>query len=151
MGLERDIAVIGRVALFRDLNRDQLRLLAFGAEHQELAAGTELFAENAPADSAYVVVRGEIELFRQRGEDRITIGKVGQGELLGELALIVPGQRSTAAAAIVDSELLRLDQKLFRRLLVEYPETALALHAAIATNLKKLLDRITALGAAFQD
>src|SRR5690606_31848543 len=130
MGLERDISIIGRVTLFRDLNRDQLRLLAFGAEHVDLAAEEQLFAENTKADSAFIVATGELELFLERGDERIIVGKVGAGQLVGELALIIPGKRTTSAAAVRQTELIRLDRKQFRRLLEEYPETALALHNA---------------------
>ena len=151
MGLETDIAILSRIGLFRDLNRDQLRLLAFGAEHLKLPANISLFEPDDPADCAYVVISGEIELFRSRGSERIEIGRVGKGSLLGELALITPGQRQTGAAARVDTELMRLDQKLFHRLLEEYPETALRLHRIITANLKNFLDRISELGNVFKD
>lgn len=151
MGLEQDMVILGRVALFRDLTRDQLRLLAFGAEHLRLPAGRNLYYEDAPADCAFIVVEGEIELFRMREGKRIDLGKVGKGSLLGELALIAPGRRPTGATALVEADLLRVDQKLFRRLLEEYPETAHRLHRVISAGLKAFLDRITTLQNAFRE
>ena len=151
MGLEQDMSILGRVALFRDLTRDQLRLLAFGAERLRLPAGRNLYYEDAPADCAFIVVEGEIELFHMRDGKRVELGKVAKGSLLGELALIAPGRRPTGATALVDSELLRVDQKLFRRLLEEYPETAQRLHRMIMAGLKAFLDRIAQLQNAFRD
>jgi CRP-like cAMP-binding protein len=151
MGLEHDISILGRVGLFRDLNRDQLRLLAFGAEHVKVPAGRNLFHEDSPADCAFVVIEGEIELFRIRNGKRTDLGRIAKGSLLGELALICEGRRPTSAGALVDSELLRLDQKLFHRLLEEYPETALRLHRILTANLKILLDRIAELGRSFSE
>src|SRR5690554_3149759 len=104
MGLESDISFIGRVALFRDLSRDQMRLLAFGSERLRLAADAELFAEDGWADSAFIVIEGEIQLYRDRAGGRMVVGKVGPGQLLGELALIAPGRRATAACASRDTE-----------------------------------------------
>lgn len=151
MGLEHDIIVLGRVGLFRDLNRDQLRLLAFGAEHLNLPAGFELYPEDEPADCAFIIIDGEIELFHLRNGERIPAGRSGKGSMLGELALITTAHRPTSASARVDSRVMRLDQKLFRRLLEEYPDTAVRLQRVITSNLRDLLEGVTRLESAFRD
>ena len=62
MSLESDIAVLRQVPLFADLTADQLRLLAFGAEHRRLKSGETLFRVAARADEGFVIVSGEITL-----------------------------------------------------------------------------------------
>lgn len=151
MGLENDIRVLGRVELFRNLSNDQLRLLAFGAETVKTPAGRDIYRPDTPADGALIIVEGEISLYKIQDDKRVEIGKVEKGAILGELALISPTRHPTGATAATDCELLRLNRKLFRRMLEEYPETALALHRRISENLKAMLDRITPLGQAFDD
>ncbi|MBO6539939.1 MAG: cyclic nucleotide-binding domain-containing protein [Rhizobiaceae bacterium] len=151
MALEDDIRILERVKLFKDFTRDQLRLLAFGAETLRLRAGRDLYREGAAADSAYVVTAGKIELSRNRDGETVKAGEAGPGAMLGELALISGGKRLTSAAAAEDSEVMRLNRSLFRRILEEYPEVANALHARISANMKSMLDDITRLGSRFGD
>ncbi len=151
MSLEQDIQVLGNVELFGNLSNDQLRLLAFGAESVRLRAGRDVYRQNAPADCAFVVVAGSISLWQDQDGRRETVASVGQGALLGEFALITSGKRLTGAVADTDCELLRLNRKLFRRMLEEYPETAVKLHGRISENLSAMLQRIASLGHVFED
>ncbi len=151
MGLENDIRVIGQVELFSNLNNDQLRLLAFGAETVRLRATRDLYRENAQADCGFVVISGTIALWQEHDGRRKTVAMAGEGSLLGELALITAGKRLTGASAETDCELLRLNRKLFRRMLEEYPETAMALHQRISDNLSDMLEKIKRLDHAFEE
>lgn len=151
MGLENDIRVIGQVELFSNLSNDQLRLLAFGAESVRLRAGRDLYREKAPADCGFVIVAGTVALWQEQNGRRETVAIANEGSLLGEMALITSGNRLTGAVAETDCELLRLNRKLFRRMLEEYPETALALHARITENLKLMLEQISGLDQAFEE
>jgi CRP-like cAMP-binding protein len=149
MALEDDIRILEQVSLLEGFTRDQLRLLAFGAESMRFRAGRELYREGAAADCAYVVSAGTIELSRTRGRENTPIGEAGPGAMLGELALIAGGERMTTATAATDVEVIRLNRSLFRRILEEYPDVAASLHARIAANMKAMLDDITQLSGRF--
>lgn len=149
MALDDDIRVLSGVALFEAFTREQLRLLAFGAENVRLAAGRVLYREGAPADCAFAIASGEVALFRERNGEQGAIGTVGPGSMLGELALIVDTDRLTSAATVAETDLIRINRRLFRRVLEEYPETAAALHARISENLRAMIAEIEKLGPAF--
>jgi CRP-like cAMP-binding protein len=149
MALDDDIRILSSVNLFQGFTQDQLRLLAFGAEGLKLSAGKDLFQEGAEADSAYVVVRGNVMLYRERDDQRVTVDHAGPGIMLGELALIAETQRLTSARAESDTELIRLNRKLFRRILEEYPDLAMMLHDRVLDELQGLLDRINTLAPRF--
>jgi CRP-like cAMP-binding protein len=149
MSLDDDIRVLRGVDLFDGFTQEQLRLLAFGAENMRLAAGRELYQEGVAADGAYVVARGHISLYRDREGERAVITTVGPGALLGELALISDTDRLTGAFAATDAEVMRLNRKLFRRILEEYPEVAVALHRRVANDLQTLISRIEELAPKF--
>jgi CRP-like cAMP-binding protein len=142
MALDDDIRILSSVSLFKGFTPEQLRLLAFGAEGMKLSAGKDLYQEGADADSAYVVARGRIVLYRERNDQQLVVEHAGAGVMLGELALIAETKRLTSARAEVDTDLIRLNRKLFRRILEEYPELALMLHERIVVTLQSLIQRI---------
>ncbi|WP_309082695.1 cyclic nucleotide-binding domain-containing protein [Chelativorans sp.] len=147
MALDDDIRVLSGVRLFEGFTREQLRLLAFGAETISLSAGRKLYSEGAPADCAFVVASGEVALFHQGKEGRELISVHGPGAILGELALIADTERLTSAVAQTDVTVIRLSRSMFRRILEEFPETAINLRNRIAADLQALLARITAVAA----
>lgn len=151
MSLERDIDILGDVALFADLSRDQLRLLAFGAERRTLRGGEYLFRADARADAGFVIVSGEVELVREGAAGRKVLGKAGPGSLLGELALIAETQRGSSATTLGDCEVIRISRPLFRRMLQEFPEIAQRLHERIAEELADLTRRIAGVEDRFRD
>jgi CRP-like cAMP-binding protein len=147
MALDDDIRILSAVGLFKGFTQDQLRLLAFGAEATLLRADRKLYREDDEADSAYVVVSGRIALYREQDGGRIPIGTAGPGTMLSELALIADTKRLTSASAEIDSEVIRLSRKMFRRILEEYPELAIQLYQSISEQFQAMVRRIEELGS----
>lgn len=142
MALDDDIRILSGVRLFEGFAPEQLRLLAFGAERTQLQEGKKLYRADDDADAAYVVVRGRIALYREHGTERVPLGSVGVGAMLGELALIADTRRMTSASAETDADLMRLSRSMFRRILEEYPDTAALLHDRISEDLQALVNRL---------
>lgn len=149
MALDDDIRILSGVAFFDGFTTDQLRLIAFGAERLNLAAGETLFREGEPADCAFVVLDGGIELFNVEAGPKRTAGWARPGAMLGELALIAGTRRPTSAEAASDSRLLRVARKDFRRVLEEYPDLAAALHRRMADEFRTMVERIGRLAPRF--
>lgn len=140
MALKDDIAVLSRVPVFADMNEEQIRLLAFGAEKRSLAKDQTLFRQGAPADSAFVVLSGQIVLKADNGQGEHV---AEPGALLSELAMISNIERKFSAIAVEDSEVMRITRSLFLRLLEEFPEAAAIVEGRIRDNLSALLSEIT--------
>lgn len=151
MALDDDIRVLAGIALFEGFAQEQLRLLAFGAENISVAAGRLIYAEGDSADCAFVVTAGTVKLVHGTGDAAIELQALGANTLLGELALIADTTRPTSAIAATDVELIRLNRRLFRRILEEYPDLAALLHGRIAAELQELIARITELAGRFED
>ncbi|RVA45662.1 Crp/Fnr family transcriptional regulator [Mesorhizobium sp. M7A.F.Ca.US.001.01.1.1] len=149
MALDDDIRVLSAVRLFEGFTQEQLRLLAFGAENTRLIANHKLYREDDEADSAYIVVSGRIVLYREQNDERIPIGTADPGTILSELALIADTNRLTSASAEIDSEVMRLSRKMFRRILEEYPEIAVKLHQRISEEFQAMIRRIEELAPRF--
>jgi CRP-like cAMP-binding protein len=149
LALDDDIRILSAVRLFEGFTREQLRLMAFGAESLRIGAGKELYLEGDTAESAYIVTSGRIRLFRERDGDVVLLGTVGPGTMLGELGLIAETKRLTGAIAEIDTEAVRLSRKMFRRILEEFPEVAAMLQQRITEELQDLITQIAKLAPRF--
>jgi len=150
MSLTEDIRLLSEVPLFREMNGDQLRLIAFGAERRQVAPGQELFRERSPAESAYIVSKGHFELqVANRGGEVKVEATVGPGTLLSELALITMVERKFTAVAIGDSEALKISRSLFHRLLEEYPAVGRVIEGRIRDNIAGLAKAAAEMGHKF--
>jgi len=149
MALDDHIRILSGVSLFEGFTQEQLRLLAFGAEAMRLPTGKKLYREEDDADSAYIVMRGRISLFREHDDVRAEVSTAERGAVLGEMALIADSRRLTSAEAATDAEVLRINRSMFRRILEEYPDTAEALRERIIEDLQALIRRIEQVGERF--
>jgi CRP-like cAMP-binding protein len=150
MALDDDIRILADVRLFEGFTTEQLRLLAFGSERVDLPAQRRLFREDDEADCAYVVASGSIVLFRETDADHTPLGTATPGAIVGELALIADTRRLTSAKAGADSELIRLKRQMFRRMLEEYPDTAVILYGRIRQQFLELVEEIERIAPRFE-
>ncbi len=149
MALKDDIALLARIPVFKGLQEDHLRLLAFGAERRQLAAGEILFRQSSPADCAFVVTRGLVQLTSLgKGGAIEDAGKAGPGAMISEMAMIAKSDRRLTATVVDDTEVLRITRALFHRMVEEYPAVGKQVESrlrenftAMASALAKLADR----------
>ena len=132
MSLESDIELLSRVPLFKVLNIEQLRLLAFSGVHRKLRYNDVLFREGDHGQSAFVVVSGEISLTRGEGTKKKILTTCEEGALIGEMALFVATRRPAAAIAARLSDVLEISRELMLRMLSEYPDVAARMQATMA-------------------
>ena len=142
MSLDSDVRQMSITRPFSLLPREALQLLAFSCERRQLKAGQTLFAAGEPADGAYFLLEGEIAMSAD-GEER----RVAPGALIGETALIIDVMRGAGARASADSTLLRISRDTFRRVLGEFPASAVKLHASVSLRTRSFLDQLEAIRA----
>ncbi len=133
MALAHDIAILRALPLFAPLSADALRLLVFSAKTTHHAAGTQLCGASA-LDGALVVMTGTAEVAAPAGSLRPPLDFPAP-LVLGATGLIVTGTQVPVARASSDVTVLHIPRALFRRILDEYPDDALKLHAALAAEL----------------
>lgn len=78
---------------------------------RELKAGELLFAEGDPGDFAYIIEKGEIEIWTNHNGKHLVLNVLGPGSLFGELALIDGRSRSASATVKSDARLTLLSQE----------------------------------------
>ncbi|MGC2854149.1 cyclic nucleotide-binding domain-containing protein [Novispirillum sp. DQ9] len=62
--------------------------------------GERLFREGDPAECAYVIVDGRVEISKAVRDDTHVLAVVGKGEIVGEMSLIDDQPRSATARAV---------------------------------------------------
>ncbi|HEV8628877.1 MAG TPA: cyclic nucleotide-binding domain-containing protein [Thermoanaerobaculia bacterium] len=125
--------ILARSETFADLKPEQLRSLAAHCAEVPVPAGRLVFAHGELGDAVYLVLEGQITVFRdQVGRPMQLLARLGAGELLGELCLFDEVTRSASARAATDVRLLRLAREPLMELLRQEPHLALHIQNAAA-------------------
>ena len=74
-------------------------------------AGTILFHENDHSRELYIIQTGKVKIYRMIGKHEMQLTVLGEGSVLGEMALIDGEPRSASAKVIEDSDLIQLDSE----------------------------------------
>ena len=134
MPRRRDLAeVLHGVPLFARCTPRELRTIARFVETADLPAGTDLVARRRSRRRAFVILEGEAVI---KTGDR-ELGRVTEGDYVGELALLDGEPRAADVVAATDVKIAVLGIRMFRTLVRELPDLAEQLLAGLATELRK--------------
>ena len=129
MALQDDVRNLASLPAFRHLDPEAIRLIAFSAETRILRNGDVLFRGGDTSDGGYVVLSGAIAM--QGPPDTI----VRAPALIVELALVAETLRPATAVAREPSSVLKVPRALYRRILSEYPLSAMRMRSVVAAKL----------------
>ena len=112
MNIER--ALLENPAL-RVLRPAEISALADAMTIRRVKAGTEIIVEGARDQDLYVVMEGVISMHRRPTEqgELTELGELGPGAMIGLVALLDPGPRSTTCTAKTDVVLAVLPYSAF--------------------------------------
>lgn len=97
-----------------------------------LNRGDFLFHEGDKPDGAYVLVSGLLGINVSSGVlGEHEIAQIKQGEIVGELALIMDAKRSASVLALRDCELFRLSPDVFATVMERYPRRLVNVYGKI--------------------
>ena len=96
-------------------------LAALMSNRRSVPPGEVIFLEGQPADCAYVILKGEVQVTVDDAKGNIVvIARMHGGELFGELALLQKDGKRTATTMSKDGcELLVIDKAVFTKRLAE--------------------------------
>lgn len=117
---------------------------------KRVRSGELLYAEGDPPTTAWLIEQGHIEFSVLLGGNRHSLGEVGPGNLVGEMAVLEAAERTTSARALSDCVLMPIDRELFlARLAAADPIVRELLMSQIARNRAGLIALDREHGAAF--
>jgi CRP/FNR family cyclic AMP-dependent transcriptional regulator len=124
------IELLRRIPLFAQCSKSDLQRIARIAEEIDFEAGTLLMREGERGHEVFVVINGQLEVWRRREGGQIA--SLGPGEVVGEMALISKKPRNATVRAATPVHLLRIRDTDFLRLLDQIPELWLKIASALA-------------------
>ncbi len=98
---------------------------------ENVDAGHTLFVEGAPSSNLYVILSGSA-IVRKNGR---RIARLGPGEVVGELSVILGTPRTATVEAETPIEWLVLDQKSLREAIDEVPGLGWKVLQSVAARL----------------
>lgn len=109
---------------------------------KKLNAGDVLFREGDAATSMYVVKKGRMKVFKQKGNAEVELAVVGAGAMIGEMAFFDRKPRSASVKADLDAEVIELSFDSLQAHYEKLPEWLKALVKTINDHLREANKRI---------
>lgn len=142
---ESAVGLLRRVPLFAELEEEDLERFSRVAVPRSYPEGTRVFHEGDHSDACYIVKSGTFRVTREHPDGRaITLATLGEGDIVGELAMLDGEVRSASVETLGgDGELLALPAKDVRALLEKHPEITVKFVAALTRRLRAANERIS--------
>ena len=129
---------LARASVFSVLSREGRARLAARGSIMTLNVGARLCAAGDGADAAWLVIAGELEITLTQADGVVVwLARAGEGDVVGDMALLDGGARSADMTAARNCRLLRLRRDAVMEALTEEPAAALALLARLAGQLRR--------------
>jgi NTE family protein len=133
--MRRAIDCLRDCADLAEVDAASLEVLAAGAVHFSLPAGSVLFESGSTPDGVYLVASGRLGV-KTSGVVRLT-AEIGRNELVGEAGWLLHEQRSATVVALRDSELLHVPGSVLDAIAAQSTHFAMALARLCARRLRR--------------
>jgi hypothetical protein len=126
--------ILAHSAVFGNVPLNELKVLAMMFERRKLADGEVLCRAGDPAHSVFAIAAGEIDVYLPGASQ--PVARRHAGDIVGEYGMFLPEGRSATLQARGESSVLILDYKYFKRFLLAFPESMMALFALSVQRLQ---------------
>jgi CRP-like cAMP-binding protein len=134
MARDEKLDLLRRIPLFAALGGREIERLGQLTDEFDLPAGRALMRQGEQGSELFVIVSGGASVER----DGESLNSVGNGDILGEIALIDGGPRSATVTLTEPSRLLVLTRSAFRSLMDEFPSVRDCVLDTLANRLRGL-------------
>lgn len=136
--------------LFSSLGADVASAMMRAFTARVVKRDEPLIEEGTTGDTAFLLARGELEVTRGTGDDRILLARLGAGALFGEMAILSQTPRAATVTAVKPSVVLELKQEALADVARTSPEVGRAFadycHRRMVANLLRTSPILSALG-----
>jgi hypothetical protein len=103
-----------------------------------IKGGELVFEEGEIGEAAFLIVSGEVEIFRKHGNRDRVLATVGRGEIIGEMSLIDNQPRMASARALQDTQVRTISRDSLQQRLVRLEQTDRVLRRLIAVLVSRI-------------
>lgn len=107
-----------------------------------LKPGQVLFHEGDKSDGMYLIRKGELQVYLEKGDQEVKLAVVGAGSMIGEMALFDKKPRSAAAKAVADTEVTKISNDDFKKIMKQIPKWFVSLMVSLSTRLRETNERL---------
>jgi CRP-like cAMP-binding protein len=135
--------LLEKCVLFRALDEEGRRELASHARPRSYKSGDAIFHIGGPGQSMMLVLVGSVRIsLPARAGKEVVLADLSNGEVFGEIALLDGRERSAAATAITNCELLVLERRDVLPYLERRPDICLRLLELLCARLRRSDERM---------
>ncbi len=140
MSTQSTVDELQQFQLFKGIDPEVLPGLLEVMEQRQYTSGALLFNQGDQGDAMLLVRSGSIAIFLREGDTEIIFRNYGQGEIVGEFALLDDKPRSASARAAGDLNVWVLNGANFQKLLKERPIVGVELMKSLAERVRYTTD-----------
>lgn len=107
-----------------------------------LKEGQVLFKAGDKSDGMYLIRKGELRVFLEQDGKEVTLATIGEGGMIGEMALFDNQPRSASVKAGKETEVTLISTEDFGKLIKQIPKWFVGLMQALSSRLRQANDRL---------
>lgn len=139
-GVDRLADVLSNVPIFRSLTPEQIRLLAQRGSECVFEPGYTIIRQHEAGTQVFVILTGRVRVLEETEEPPrgdTVVAELGQGEIFGEMAVLIDRPRSATVVSVEQTHCLALPAGDFSQVLRASPDLALTLLRVLAGRINE--------------
>ena len=133
--------MMGHMHFFDSFSKNEIDETAAIFTEHHVARGQQVFSQNTPGNSCFLIARGAVEITIVHGRGTRRLAVLGPGRIFGEMCLLDGGDRSATCRVRENAVILELTAEAFNDLIQSGSRLALKFLTAINRNLVTMLHK----------
>lgn len=105
-------------------------------DRKAVPAGTVFIRQGTEGYDAFLIQAGRVRVFREENSTEIDLVELEEGNIIGEIALIMDEPRTASVQAITDVTLVIITREDFQRMMLKSDQTVQSVLKLLSTRLK---------------
>jgi aspartate ammonia-lyase len=120
------------VVLFQDLTEQDLTEIAQRVTKRTYKLGEFLYRSGAPRAELAIIQAGEVEILQGVGEVQKVVARLGEGNFVGEGAMLSDEPHTSSCCAVVDTNVLALKRRALDEIFMRSPDATRTILSQVA-------------------
>ncbi|MEM9443847.1 MAG: cyclic nucleotide-binding domain-containing protein [Verrucomicrobiota bacterium] len=128
---------ISRMTLFRGFDPNFVKMLDLFFFERNYESDMVLVQSGEPQDRFFIMIAGEVEVYQEVDDKRVSLAVLSAGQFFGEMNLFDPGEATASVATLTPVKTLEITNTKFRSFISNRPELAADFTFQLATTIVK--------------
>jgi CRP-like cAMP-binding protein len=143
MSLKQEFELLRRVPMFAEIEPAKLKLLAFMSERVGFDPGKLLMRQGDPADAAYLIIEGDVEVVLETPAGQFVVATLGANGIVGDMGILGNSPRAATVRAKDRVIALRISKEPFMRMVREFPSMAVSIMQELAHRVESTNNQLS--------